>query len=342
MTPIRGFRATMAILGTALAFAILASLLPENEYQRWQLLGGTIHSGMRWIYERCHFDPAPIDVAFLGPSRIAKGINAPRLSAELAARGLPSNVVNFGVPETGRDINYVIAEQLFATKKPKLVVVGVLEKPSRYGHSAFKYVAEPEAVFAPGYFGDANYFSNLIYLPYRQLRLFIADLAPDLAGLTKTFDRTKYLGSTVDTTGNVILPDGRILDGFSPASPAELARGIRKLEAGLHPPFLPHNLADVEFGDERHYIEKIAELAKRNGAKIAFLFLPYQTGPSEIQEEEYYRRFGPVWNAGYLSAHPEWFADYGHLTHGGTIQLADWLVGPIASQLAPEGAMNER
>jgi hypothetical protein len=332
----------MAILGTALAFAILASLLPENEYQRWQLLDGTIHSNARWIYERCHFDPTPIDIAFLGPSRIDQGINAPRLSAELAARGLPSNVVNFALPESGRDINYVIAEQLFATKKPKLVVIGVTEKPSRFGHSAFKYIAEPEAIFAPGYLGDANYFSNLVYLPYRQLRLFIADLAPDLARLTKTFDRTKYLGSTVDTTGNVILPDGTIKNGLSPASPAELERGVRKLEAGMHPPLLPPALSNFEFGDERHYIEKIAELAKRNGAKVAFLFLPYQSGPSEIQEEKFYSRFGVVWNAGYLAPHAEWFADYGHLTQGATIRLADWLVGPVASELAPAGALNER
>ena len=149
MTPLRAFRKTVTILGVALAFAGLACLLPENEYQRWQLLDGTIHKNARWIYERCHFDPTPIDVVFLGPSRIEAGIEAQRLGGELAKRNLPANVVNFSLPEAGRDINYIIAEQVFSTKKPKLVVLGVTEKPSRFGHPAFKYIAERSAVVAP-------------------------------------------------------------------------------------------------------------------------------------------------------------------------------------------------
>lgn len=262
--------------------------------------------------------------------------NAPRLAADLAARGLPSNVVNFSLPESGRNTNWAIAEQMFAAKKPKLVILGVTEKPSRYGHPAFKYLAEPDAIADPGYLSDWNYFSDLIYLPFRQMRLFAANWFPGALGLTKAFDPSHYRGSSIDTTGSIVLPDGRIKDGENPGSQAELMRGVRKLEDGVHPPILPSRFADLEFGDERHYTEKIAELAQKNGAKVAFLFLPYYTGPSElqkVQELKFYEQYGPVLNGGFLASHAEWFGDYGHLTRAGAQVLTDRLAEPVAQLL---------
>jgi len=336
MVPLRAFRKTIFVLAVAAACAAVASFLPDNAYQRWQLLDGTIHANVRWIYERCHFDPTPIDVVFLGPSRMGAAINAPRLGRALAARGLPSNVVNFSLPESGRNTNWAVAQEVFATKKPKLVILGVTEKPSRYGHPAFKYIADPTAIVFPGYLGDLNYFSDLIYLPFRQLRLLVANLFPGYIGLTKDFDPAHYRGSSIDTTGSIVLPDGHVKDGEDPASNAELMRGVRKLEAGTHEPVLPLSLADLEFGDERYYTRKISELAKKNGAKVAFLFIPYYSGPSDlqdVQELKFYEEFGPVLNSGFFSPHAELYADYGHLTRSGAKKLTDWLVGPVAQLL---------
>jgi hypothetical protein len=328
--------AIAAILGSALAFGVAASLLPENAYQRWQLLDQTIHARAHWIYDRVHFDPTPVDVAFIGPSRVGQGINAPRLERELAAKGLPAHVVNFSLPESGRDINYTIAKELFSTKSPKLLVIGVVEKPSRFGHPAFKYVADRADIVAPGYVTDFKYFSNLIYLPYRQLRLFMADLWPASLGLSKSFDPSHYAGESVDTTGSVVLPDGAIKEGERPASAAELDRGVRKLERGMHPPILPDQFRDEEFGDDRTYIRKIVNLARAHGTPVAFVFIPYFTGPTTVQEQSFYGQYGPVWNAGFLRTHEEWFADYGHLTRTGAYRLTDWLLEPISQTLAAE------
>ncbi len=337
MVPLRAFRKTLFVLSIAFACGVGAGFLPVNSYERWQLLDGTIHSNARWAYERIHYDPAPIDVVFLGPSRMERGVNAPRLASALKERGLPSNVVNFSLPEAGRNTNWAIARELFAAKAPKLIILGVTEKPSRFGHAAFKYLADPGAIADPGYLGDLNYFSDLIYLPFRQVRLFAADIMPGGLGMAKTFEPSRYKGSSVDTTGNVYLPDGSIKDGEHPASQAELMRGVRKLEAGNHSAFLPKSFADLEFGDERHYVTAIAELARKNGAQVAFLYLPYYTGPSElddVQELNFYRRFGPVLNGGFLAPHAELYADYGHLTREGANELTDWLIGPVAQLLA--------
>ncbi len=328
MVPLRAFRKTLFVLAVTLACGVGVCFLPENVYQRWQLLDGTLQGNARWIYERSHFDPAPIDVVFLGPSRTGIGVNAPLLARALEARGLPSNVVNFSLPDTGRNTNWAAAEELFADKKPKLVVLGVMEQPARYGHPAFKYLAAPQAIALPGYLADLNYFSDLVYLPFRQLRLFAANLFPGSFGLAKDFDPTRYRGHSIDTTG-FFLPDGRVRQ-------AELIRGAKEFEATIHPPRLPHSLADLEYGDERHYTRAIAELAKKNGAKVAFLFMPYYNGPSQlqdVQELRLYEQFGPVLNAGFLATHAEWYGDYAHLTHDGANVFTDWLVDPVAELL---------
>ena len=56
---------------------------------------------------------------------------------------------NFSLPDKGRDLNYVIARELFRTKSPKVLVIGVIEKPSRFGHPAFKYLAPSWLVADP-------------------------------------------------------------------------------------------------------------------------------------------------------------------------------------------------
>ena len=272
-------------------------------------------------------------MVFIGPSRTEAGVNAPVLAANLAARALPANVVNFSLPESGRNMNYAVIAQMYQTKHPKLIVLGVTEKPSRFGHSAFKYVAPRDLIVDPGYLADFKYFADLLYLPYRQLKLFVADIDPTMIGLSKTFDAAAYLGQSVDTTGDIHLPDGTIKNGHDPASAAELRRGVRKLEAGMHPPILPPRFADLEFGDERHYVREIAAMARAHGTKVAFVALPYYGGPAAVQEARFYRQFGPIWNLGFLSSHAELFADYGHMTSAGARRVTDWLAPKVAEDL---------
>lgn len=333
MRTLHALRGTLVILGVAVALAVGLSVLPEREYQRWQLLDGTIHARSKWIYERINFDPEPIDVVFVGPSRVGAAIDAPRIGAALAQRGLPSNVVNFSLPETGRNINYTIIDELLSKKQPKLIVIGVVEKPSRLGHPTFKFLAPRQQILHPGYPADINYLSDLVYLPFRQAQLFAANVAPGVLGPPAEFQPETYRGHSVDTTGDVALPDGRILNATHPGAPEEIERGVRKLEARSRPPILPAEYAEWEFGDERHYIREIARLAKARGVKLAFLFLPYYSGPSAIQEEALYRQYGPIWMGDFTAFQPDLYADYAHLTSTGADQMSDFLVEPIAQQL---------
>jgi hypothetical protein len=333
--PLRNF---VAILGIALGVAIAVCFLPENHYQQWQLLDGTIHGRSRWIYERVHYDPRPIDVAIVGPSRTARGVDAYRLQAALARLGTSARVVNFALPEGGRNTNDVITEEMLSAKTPKLLIIGVIEKPSRFGHPAYKYLAPRKLLVEPGYAGNVKYLQDLIYLPYRQMRLFAAEVAPGAAGLTKTFNPHAY---DPDPAGPVEfrLKTGAVRAADEAAPPEELAAGVHELEAGTRPPILPRQWADLEFGDDRHYVRRMVAAAQKKGVKVAFLFLPYYTGPTTIQEEPLYRQYGPVWNAGFLAPHAELYSDYAHLTTGGADTLTDWLAPRVAQALSkPEAS----
>ena len=327
--PLRGF---FAILGIALATAVGACLLPENPYQRWQLVDGTIQGRARWIYERIHFDPRPIDVAIVGPSRIARGVDPFRLEAELARLGHPSRVVNFAMPEGGRNMNDVVVEEMLRTKTPKLIVIGVIEKPSRFGHPAYKYLASRSLIVDPGYPTNVKYLGDLAYLPFREMRLFVARLAPKVGGLDATFDPGRYEGDAGIPDTFALKHGGRRSTAI-PATPEELAEGVADFERGATPPILPRDQADLEFGDERHYIRRIVAAARAKGVKVAFVSIPYYSGTDEIQEASFYREFGEVWNGGFLAPQAGLFADYGHLTTGGAAVLTDWMAPRVAEAL---------
>jgi hypothetical protein len=332
MARLRPLRSFLAILAIALGAAVAASLLPTNPYQRWQQLDGTLHAKSRWIYERIHFDPRPIDVAVVGPSRTVRGVDARRLEASLAALGVPSRVVNFALPEGGRDTNDVIVEEMLTTKTPKLIIIGVIEKPSRFGHAAFKYLAPAPLVADPGYPTNLNYLKSLAYLPFRQMRLFVANVAPGTFGLTKRFDAARY---TPDQTEDILFrqDSGIVRPASQPAPVEELESGIRALKARTRPPILPPELADLEFGDDRHYVRRIVEAARRKNVRVAFLYLPFYSGGPAIQEEPFYAQYGPVWNAAFVGPHPELYSDYAHLTTGGAARVNAWLAPQVAALL---------
>jgi hypothetical protein len=329
-------RAVVAILLVALGLSAAACLLPDDPYQRWQLLNGTIHANARWIYERTHFDPRPIDVAFIGPSRTEMGVNAPRLERDLAARGLDEHVINASLPQEGRNIEDVIVREILSAKHPRLIVLGVTEKPSRFGHPAFKFIAPAWRVVDPGYLTDFHYFSDLVYLPYRQMRLFAARFFPS-DSLSTRFDPARYRGESVQTTGSRMLGDGHFQDGDHPGDPVEVSQRAMQFAASMHPPLFHGRVEGIEFGDERANLRDIAALARAHGVKIALLYLPYYDARPHITEQAFYRGLGPIWAPDFLASRVSLYFDYGHLDKEGSDLLTDWLAGRVADELGPPG-----
>jgi hypothetical protein len=261
------------VLGAALVVAFILNaaicLLPENDYQKWQLQDPD--GRLRWIYERIHFDPTPIDVAIVGPSRAQLGLSAAAVEQDLAKQGKAAHVASFALPGAGRDIQWAILNELFKAKSPKLVVLEVEEDPYPFGHFFFKYVAPAEAiVFPPSPFLH-NYLYNLAYLPVRKLTLFGANLFPDLFGLSKQFDPEHYAKNRTDFSTS-FMGDGKLVD-----MEHQVPRETLLAEPRMPVPrtLVARLLTRINGGEDHLFIQKIAREAKAHGAQLVFVYLPW-------------------------------------------------------------------
>ena len=293
MSGLRALGVLYGALGVAFALEVGACLLPENDYQRWQLLDGTIYEHLRWTYERIHFDPRPIDVAIVGPSRTQLGLSAARIEQQLSSQGRPANVANFSLEAEGRNIDWAIIRELYKTKSPKLIVIGIDAAPYPYGHPAFKYVAPGEAIVFPPEPFLHNYFYDLAYLPVRKARLFGARFFPDLFGLGKPFDPDAYAHTRTDFT-TTFVAEGRRVDMDHEVPRATL---IAQAPAPKRPSFVSRLLTwCCNEGDDHAYIREIARLAKAHDARLIFVFVPFFNGPTEISDRAFLEQFGSILN----------------------------------------------
>jgi hypothetical protein len=321
----------LGVLAAALVVALVlnaaACLLPENDYQRWQLQEA-MDGRLRWIYERIHFDPKPIDIAILGASRVQLGLSAAAIEEQLASHGKHANVVNFALPGSGRDIQWAILDELLKAKSPKAVVLEVDDQPYPFGHFLFKNLAPAGAiVFPPSPFVH-NYLYNLTYLPIRKLILFGANLFPDLFGLSKQFDPEHYAQNRTDFSTSFVGEFGKLVDMEHPV-PRETLLAEPRLPVPRT--FMARTLTRINGGEDHLYIRKIAAEAKAHGTQLIFVFLPMFNGPASIADEDFLRQFGPVLNFGDLAPRDELFENWSHLNHAGDMiasaRLADAIAG---------------
>jgi hypothetical protein len=194
-------------------------------------------------------------------------------------------------------------------------------------------VAPAAAVVDPAYVGNLNYLQNLIYLPYRQLRLFAARLLPGVFELPDRFEPERYAGTAFDSTVSFRTGDGIWVERDKVVPRSELEAGKARYERGVTPPLLGPDFADEEFGNERAYIRRMVAAAEARGIKVVFLFLPYFEGPAAVQERAFYEAQGPLLDAHFVANHAEWFSDVAHLNHDGALVVSDWLAEKLAPML---------
>lgn len=333
MMRLRWSRRLAAILGVALVAAVGAAALPDHPYQRWQLIENTLYANATWSYERITFDPRPIDVAIIGASRAQLGLSAPRIAERLAAAGLPLEVANLSVIEEGRNMEWAIVNELFKRKRPKVLVVSITERYNRWGHPGFKYVAPTSAIVAPPAPFLHNWFSDLPYLPYRQLMLFTASLAPSLFDLRDGFDAQRYAAKPVDYTQSHVLTDGRRIDMDRTVAADDLRAESRAFEAIRKPSSLPARIAAITDRDNSVYVAAITRLAARHGTRLIFLFLPEFDGPTTIEGRTAYARLGQIEDYGDFAHDSRWFQSFAHLNHRGAIAASDRLAAAIIADL---------
>lgn len=321
----------LTLLGvTVLATCAVAIALPHSGYIRYQAMSGTIFERVIWGYERIHFDDAPVDIAFIGSSRTARGAISTDLEARLAERGIEKRIANFSIPAAGFDIRLVLAQELLSEKSPDILLISVVEQFPRLGHQAFGELATAGEMLRAPWIVNATLPENLARLPLRQMELALASWAPEAFGHRGEFDPDAYAGTSIDPR---VFNPGK---GRPPKTDEEIAALEKDSEfrrRSITRPILPDGLGWVEFGFPRTYLRRISELAEAKGVQLVFLHLPFYGGYPEPFERAWLEQYGPVLAADFLREEPLYYNDVAHASTIGSELLTDWLVGELATLL---------
>ncbi len=268
-----------AAIVMTLTFLGVCLVAPEDPYYRWQEHNSGTTRKADWIYERLHFDQTPIDVALIGTSRMAGGLSGPDIEASFCRlTGRRIYVANLSIPETGRNMHYVIAKEAMKTKTPALTLIELNEIEARTPHRGFVVLADVEDVLTAPAFINFNYFYDLARLPGRQTLLWFRWLTKRGA-VRDHFEPELYQGRDEDRTREIPLLDGRVISRFQkiPRIDLDLAYERRAREAS--PWRLPPRLHPLEYRFSRLYLDKIETLAEKSGSKIDYVFLPAWRSP---------------------------------------------------------------
>jgi len=257
----------------------VAVLLPHDRYYRYQGHDSGTTRKADWIYERLHFDPAPIDVALIGTSRTAGGLSALTIERDYCrTTGRRIHVANLGVPEMGRNMHYAIAKEAGRAKAPKLFIIELNEIEARRPHDGFILVADAADVLRAPAAINANYAADLIRLPGRQINLFFETIA-ERPRVRAQFDPAEYEGY-FDRTNAIELLDGREIDKRVEKPRAELDDlYAQRLAAEAPISAFPTPLRPFEYRYARKYLSAIEEVARATGAEIGYAFLPAYRSP---------------------------------------------------------------
>jgi hypothetical protein len=322
---------------TAAILAGLTLLLPTTDYQRWELASRQWYSQLLWIYERIRFDPTPIDVAIIGSSKIFLGVDPVRLEQRLSELKVPAHAANLAKLGAGRNVDLSIVKELFASKKPRVLVVGIEDRPYPWGHPGFPDVATPRDLLAPPAPFMRDYLGNLAGLPKRQVLLFAGRLFPELFGLHVDFDAARHdaaiqpwkaddwLDDLVTVNRNAVRPVETLV---AERRPLPVTTGYDRLL-----------LKCCNDGDERVYLRAIVNLAKEEEVRLLFVHVPMFEGAQTAEEDDFVRSFGRIVDGGEiqdLRSDPSNFENWRHFNRIGAQRLTD-RIAPIVASLELEG-----
>jgi hypothetical protein len=324
--------AVAVILLIAALSAAGAACLPDNPYQRFQLLDA-LYQRLAWIYERIHYDPKPIDVAIVGPSITFSGVSGSKVEQRLSLLGKPASVANLSLVYSGRNAQWAVIDELYKAKSPRIIIVQIDAKPSPWGHPWFMYFASSmDLVFPPSIFLH-NYLVDLSFLPFRQMELFAASLFPNLFGFRDAFNPVQYAKTRTDFTRN-FYDAGNLIEMEREIPAAKLRADLEEYKKTLHSPRLPRALAPIVEADDRVYLDKIARLASAHGTKLILVYIPgFDSDALDENIRRYYSKYGTVLDYSDLASRNKLFAHWAHLSHAGAMIVSDRIADALAPQL---------
>lgn len=292
-------------------------LFPLNKNFSYHFVKGECDNKASWIYNRIFVQKDNIDIAFMGASHISCAIMDEYIEIALNTNSEQEiKLANLGYCRAGRDIQYVMLKDLFQHKKPKLLVLEVMEDEPKKSHPVFPYLAESSDLWGSFVFFNQRYFTNIwkgIVVRFEQLKsnIFKEENPGNENPSAFSYIPSTQLVATADILENKMNWERRI----SKSKP-ELIR-------------------NSELNYSKQYLEKTVKLAQQNNCEVLFLYL-HESG-SNIKEPflaEYYKSFGKLITLpDSIVSNPSNWKDATHFNDSGALKTSKFMVEEISDFL---------
>jgi hypothetical protein len=302
------------LITTCVISLLILVCLPHDRYLRYQALDVGAFKKATWIYERTMFDPSPIDIAFIGTSHTMNAIDSKlveqHINNELTSK---KHVVNFSIPQLGRDMHQTLVKLLLENRQPELLFIEIRETETRDQHPATHYLANAQDMLESPLLVNTRYFGNLARLPLRQSSLFLKSQFPTIFGVATKFDQQAYAGSHQNYA--LTFPDGRSRHRIR--TEQVLVEKRRKwAKANAHKLLRDNELENfINFNANLSILRNIVSMAKDKGVEVYFLYLPDFGSQARPVDEAIYTQMAPILYVDDVSIFRDtnnWY-DLGHL-----------------------------
>jgi hypothetical protein len=323
------FSISMLLTFAALNVGAL-TLLPHDKYLRYQALNDAQAPTTYWIYERIHFDPTPIDIAFIGTSRTGMSIHTARLEDDLSQLGIHAKAVNLYCVRNGINLQYAIVKELLGSRKVKLIVLEITEAEERKGHDAFNLYADAQDILSAPLLINFGYLSDLARLPGRQVSLAWQTQLQRWGLRDPDFVPPPYEGPNRDHAEFIRSIDNAVHYNSLSHTQAEMDKLHAEWERGLTRPLLPGPLSKWEYRLPRYYENRILDLAREHGTQVVFLYAPKYGGPEKPHPYEQYASRAELINPYPVGKdYPLWLNE-NHANWEGAKRITDYVAQALA------------
>jgi hypothetical protein len=282
---------------------LIIGIVPVDKRAKYVGLKDDCSSRGTWMHDRVYTNNTPTDIVFIGSSKTINGINDERINAALANE----TVTNFGYCRFGRNLHYLLLQELLQQKQPKLLVLEIRESENRAGHPIFPFLAESKEAILPYPFFNKN---------------VLKDIWTHLAYKVELLQETIYSNETIEPIRS---SNFGYLRALGNANLADLNKNKLKMNSGKDK--LTEFEENFHHHFAHHYLKKIATLCKKKKIELLLLNLPsYGSNRTNNQAFIRYKDYGRILlpPLEILDNKTNWF-DVDHLNEQGAKQLSDWL-----------------
>jgi len=289
---------------------------PDKKFA-YTFVKGECDNKAEWIYQRVFENQEKIDIAFTGASQTSCAITDELVEKQLdSALNSELKVASLGYCRRGRDIQFAMLKDLFAHKKPKLLVIEITENEPAKSHPVFPYLTESKDVLGSLVFFNQRFLSNI----YKALVVRFE------------YCKNRFFGIQADKPGAI--SNFGYISSSQVVNLDELNKNQQTWKKKLANP-KPALISKIEIKYPLHYLEKIVKLANSNHCEVVFLYLPeYGSGLKEPENIRIYRNIAPVilLPDSIIQNKTNW-KDPMHFNDAGAKQASDFISGELAEQL---------